>query len=219
MAKTIDNFNFLKHTMLPVKSDGDTYWRVMLIARRKPGENEDLPVGSKIYGYFTVECQHDLEDLEGMIKKAAEDNNARAYMDTNPKSWKKTAFNTLKRITQCVTDGVYKTCVTAAERAMDDSCIKDHKSYLIDFDFNDDPAMNRETELAIYEILISLGSWIKFIVPTQHGQHYIVQPFYVDLFRKLWEERCKTNELLQKNVPDILKRGLTILYHKPQDQK
>lgn len=212
MNKTlVDNFDIIGMSFLPDKVyDYDTFWSIRIIQRRK--ENPNLGKNSKLVRSYQVQSREELQNLKPHILKHCIDNNARAYINLNPKSWRQAAYQELKAIADIIAEERFgdlpkvldKTIDSGAKMKLSDSYMK---SWVIDVDTKDREEIDFVKDL-IQGIFQSEKSSIKAEIPTVNGVHIISSPFDCKRFSDDYRLLRPHNE-----TPEVKKDQPTLLFY------
>lgn len=205
----VDNFDLIADTFL-FKEDladglaGDVFYMLQIMTRTK-----DTGEKPKIIRTMFIESREYLLSHKDIIVKLCETFNARAYIATNPSSYKVCAIKAFKELADIVDNGNYKALLSLPETCagkysvpggsginkrwvvdLDDiKAMEDIQPY-IDFIMNE---YNEGRGKANGEILV---------VPTPNGTHLLVTPFDVREFKKRWPDIE-----IHKDNPTILYYG------------
>ena len=134
---------------------------------------------------------------------------ARAYINLTSRSFKRTAFHTLKKITDCILNDDFK-----AVRKAYDSCCGSYsigeKRWIVDIDeqeisplmiahieYECDPISKFESDFLGFGV--DFNSKILAKIPTKSGWHLITKPFNLQQFKQQY-----SNIEVQKNNPTLL---------------
>lgn len=162
--------------------DEDTFYKVDIIIRRK--DNSDISSNSKLIKTYCINSIEKLDMLfENEIKPICNTLNARAYFYLNRRSFEKTAFATLKHLTDYIVTHDYK----AAKHAYNHACGK--------------TSINNESKRWIFDVdvkcidiichvdnnIIKAGGKIYAHIPTKNGFHIITNAFNLQNFNHLIE--------------------------------
>ncbi len=198
-----DNFELL-YPHLHFTTD-DYFYFLQIIKRKK--EHPDMPKSVKVVHTFYIDSEQKLRDLEQEIKDLCTYHNARAYINLNRRSFRMSAYQMLKQITDCIISGEYKyirkSFNTVCGRFSAES--KDSKTWVVDVDVKDLNVLGK------IHLLIGncdpVGEKLIVTVPTKHGYHLITRPFNTNQF--------ETERWNFKNpfvLPEIHKDNPTVLY-------
>lgn len=199
----VDNFELIK-PLLKFDSEDDFYF-AQIIQRKKdnPGTSGTNNNARLIKAYY-IKSIDQLEKQSGEMILLANHYNARVGINLNRRSFERTAFHTLKKITDQIMNKDYK----SVRRAFNSVCgeySNGDKSWILDVDTKDTSFFNPLIEEL--KTLQPIGDE-KYIatIPTKNGYHIITRPFDLSKFSFLfggWHTIPR---------PDIHKNNPTILY-------
>lgn len=205
---TIDNFDLLADLLPLHSSDPDEFWIVRIIKRKKDDPN--LEKNSKSLKLYHVKDREELLAMKDKIVKYAEEHNARAYFNPNPKSWKKVTIQAMKELANIIEQEDYQRSWRVIDKVIDSGCnYGSDKTWVIDLD-DFTPKEIEDIIKLIRHIYRSYNTYsvldpILEKVPTIHGWHLLTRPFNVDDFKKCdWPEKL---------CPEIKKNNPTLLYY------
>lgn len=211
MREIVDNFELIGKTFLPKEIfNPDAFWDIRVIKRRK--ENPDLEKNSVLITSYQVQTRKELNDLKIHILKKCIDNNARAYINLNAKSYKKLAYQSLKAIADIIAEERYKDIKKVIDQTIGSgSNMKLQaswmKNWVVDVDSFDREFIDKVKEL-IESSMESEKRIVKYEIPTINGVHIITSPFnckkFSDDFRIFMPD---------VEVPEIKKDQPTLLFY------
>lgn len=198
--KIVDNFDTIKE-MLSFESSDDFYF-MQIIKRRK--DNPDMETGSLTIKSYYISSVEYLERKKEDIISSCNKHNARASINLNKKSFEKTAYTTLKLLSNALYNKQYDIVKSIYDKAASESnSDSKNKTWVIDLD------KEHVDNIVYYIHFIESSEPIKdkFFtkINTPNGIHLIAEPFNVSAFNKL----CENHKL---PIPDIHKNNPTILY-------
>lgn len=211
MRAIVDNFDLIGMVFLPgIVHNHDAFWNIKIIKRRK--ENPDLEKNSKMLKTYQVQSDSELQELKPHILKHCIDNNARAYIDLNPKSWKQLAYQELKAIADIISEERFNDIKKVFDKTIDSGVkMKLMNSYMkcwvIDVDTKDRKEIDFVKNL-IKGIFQDSRSTIKGEIPTVNGVHIITSPFDCKRFSDDYRLLRPNNE-----VPEVKKDQPTLLFY------
>ena len=200
----INNLELIK-PLLEFNSEDDYYF-LQIIKRKK--EHPELGSNNYVVGVYYISSLEYLENKYDEIKLLCTHHNARAYINLNVRSFKKSAFQMLKKITDQILNEDYKSIRKAyASVSGELSNAGSKKRWIVDVDNTDikflDPIISTIEYLEPLEFInLNTGetkSKILGLIPTKNGYHLITSPFNRQEFSK------KHSELdIHTNNPTIL---------------
>ena len=201
---TINNFDLLRDYLdFPTH---DIYYFLQIIKRRK--DNPEMEKDAIVIDNIYISNITHFDNIQEEIISICDLHNARAYLRLNKRSYKKTAFQTLKRVTDLVISENYKAVKNAYSSISGEFHGDDDKKWIIDLDGFDNTKLGDSLQThALYQKLKLLQKEanrepLMLVVPTKNGIHIITRPFNIKEFKESY-----------KNI-DIHKDNPTILYQK-----
>ncbi|AGO47566.1 hypothetical protein Phi17218_033 [Cellulophaga phage phi17:2_18] len=183
----VNNFELIRPLL---KWDNDDQFYFLQILQRKKDHTEGMKVSgannnSRLIKAYYVKSLDYLEFVEPEIIALCELFNARAGINLNRRSFRKTALKNLKLVTDNIInenyDKVYKTYSSAAGKFMHDN----NKKWIIDLDGEEenhfDFIFNMHTFLNNIE---PEGDKTLCRIPSKSGSHIICSPFNMEKFKK-----------------------------------
>jgi len=211
MRTIVDNFDFIGMMFLPsFVYNHDAFWNIKIIKRKK--ENPDLEKNSKMIKTYQVQSDPELQELKPHILKHCIDNNARAYIDLNPKSWKQLAYQELKAIADIISEERFNDIKKVFEKTIDSGAkmkLKESwmKNWIIDVDTKDREFIDKVKDL-IESCMESQKHIVKAEIQTINGVHIITSPFDCRKFSNEFEEIFPNIEM-----PEIKRDQPTLLFY------
>ena len=150
--------------------DDDTFYRVMIIKRRK--ENPEMEKGNKTLDYIYLYKEEDLEKCRDKIINHCMRENARAYIDLEPRSIKKVAMKSMVLMSQLIFNEEYKSAKNIYNKAFGNTPVK-KKYFMIDYDNNDKYTLEEVLEY----VKNHKNNIFVDVFPTLNGGHIITKPF------------------------------------------
>lgn len=174
--------------------DDDTFYRVMIIKRRK--ENPTMEKGNKTLDYIYLYEHGDFDKIKEKIINHCIRENARAYIDLEPRSIKKVAMKSMVLTSQLIFNEEYKSVKNIYNKAFGNTPTN-RKYFMIDYDNNDKYTLEEVIEyIKNYKDNILVD-----VFPTLNGCHIITKPF-------------DSREMKSKFVNvGVQKKALTVLYY------
>lgn len=175
----IDNFELIK-PLLDFPSE-DTFLFCQVLKRKK--ENPEIGSNSYVVKTYFIKSLEDLEFYREEMICLANFHNARVYINLNSRSFEKTAFNTLKKITDQIMNKDFKS-VRKAYNSVCGMHSEGDKKWIIDVD---EPNFDNLDKIKIALSNVQPHGNSKFIttIPTKNGYHVITKPFNVEQFNGL----------------------------------
>jgi len=189
----INNFEQIKN-LLHFENE-DIFYHLQILKRKK--ENPEIGRNAYLIKTYYITSIEYLDKVKDEIINLCDFNNSRAYINLNPRSFEKTAFNTLKKISDIIMNKDYKSVRKAYDSVCGDIGIGKDKKWIIDIDDSNEvsPLM-----LAFIEHKCNPpGDKYITSIPTKNGIHIITKPFDKSTFSKEYP-----NIDIQTNNPTIL---------------
>lgn len=191
----INNIEIIK-SLLQFQSEDDFY-HLQIIKRKK--EHPELGSNSYIVKTYYIRSIDYLDKKFPEIQTLCNFHNARAYINLNVRSFERTAFQTLKKVTDQIMNKDYKSVRKAYESVCGEFATGRDKRWIIDVD----ELYNEEFVSELSEFLNGIApvgeDKIIAKIPTKNGYHLITKPFNVKDFMEKYYELD-----LHRNNPSIL---------------
>jgi hypothetical protein len=187
----VDNFKQLSK-LLTFDGEDDFYY-VQVLKRKK--ENKELGSNSHIVKTYYIKSAEELfRDMPEMIC-LADFHNARVCINLNKRSFEKTCYHTLKKITDQILNKSFK----EARKAYNSVCglySEGDKTWVVDIDGT---GRDYNEMLLLIDSLQPEGGKLVTIVQTKNGLHLITKPFNLQDFRAVYPDID-----VHKNNPTVL---------------
>lgn len=174
--------------------DQDCYYFCQIIKRGKDlGETDRA---TRIVKDYFISSPEKLLEKQDEIVGLCEYFGARAYLNPNVKSFKRTYSFIQKRMADIFDNQDYKSLISMLPSAAGNVSTRDNsfdKVWIVDYD-NDDTYDLAAIKMYLYENKINY-----FILPTKNGLHFLTKPFRLDL--------CPFSGKIQKHNPTLLYYG------------
>lgn len=188
----VDNFNLIKK-LLKFESEDDFYF-VQILQRKKdnPGVIKGTNNNNRLIKAYYIKSVEQLEKYKEEMIALANIFNARVGINLNKRSFYKTAFNTLKKISEQLHNRNFHNVATAYNTACGVASTDD-RIWILDIDSKEiSPIMmsfiNLECEPIEKHTLFGSPSKILAVLPTKVGYHLITKPFDTREFVKRYPE-------------------------------
>lgn len=191
----VNNFEQIKQ-LLHFDSEDDFYF-CQIIKRKK--ENPDVGSNSHVVKTYYIKSVEDLEKDKGEMICLAEYHNARVCINLNKRSFERTCFHTLKKITDQILNKEYSQ-VRKAYNSVCGMYANGDKTWIIDID-----KTGRKANELLNDIEYCIdrykpdGRKLITIIPTKNGIHMITKPFNLQDFKQDYPDID-----VHKNNPTIL---------------
>lgn len=187
-------------------SNDDIFYFLTILKRKK--EHKELGSNSVVIKTYYISSLEYLDLKWDEITTLCKLHQARAYINLTSRSFKRTAFHTLKKITDCILNDDFK-----AVRKAYDSCCGSYsigeKRWIVDIDekeisplilahieYGCDPISKFESDFLGFGV--DFNSKIITKIPTKNGWHLITKPFN----RKQFSDKYPEIDI-QTNNPTI----------------
>ena len=189
---TVDNFEKVKD-LLSFGSEDEFYF-VQIIKRKK--ENHELGSNSHIVKFYYIKRVEDLDKEKEEMIMLATYHNARVCINLNKRSFERTAFHTLKKITDQILNRDYKSARKAYNSVCGMHAGEIDKTWLVDID---EKGRQANEVLKAIDNIQPIGNKLIAILPTKNGVHLITRPFNLQDFKTAYP-----NIEVHKNNPTIV---------------
>lgn len=190
--KMVDNFEQIKG-LLEFGSEDEFYF-VQIIKRKK--ENAEMGSNSHIVKFYYLKSAADLDkDKEEMIL-LAKYHNARVCINLNKRSFERTAFHTLKKLTDQILNKDFKNARKAYNSVCGMHAGEIDKTWIVDID---EKGRYANDVLKGIETIAPIGDKLIAIIETKNGVHLITKPFNLQTFKEWYP-----NIEVHKNNPTII---------------
>lgn len=174
--KNVNNLTAIKG-LLKFDSSDDFYF-LQIIKRKK--DNPEIGSNSIVVKtYYLISIEH-LEKLMPEIVSICDYHNARACINLNVRSFEKTAFHTLKKISDIIMNKDYKSVISAYDSVCGEFGAGKNKSWIIDIDTTDEEFIEKVKNNI--NGCPPLGIKIISKIPSKSGCHLISLPFDIRQF-------------------------------------
>jgi hypothetical protein len=188
----VDNFEQIKSLLK--FDDEDSFYLVQIIKRKK--ENKELGSNSHIVKFYYIKSAEDLDkDKEEMVL-LANFHNARVCINLNKRSFEKTAFHTLKKITDQILNKDFKNVRKAYNSVCGMHAGELDKTWIVDID---EKGRYANKVLKDLDEIQPMGNKLIAIIETKNGVHLITRPFNIQKFKEWFP-----NIDVHKNNPTII---------------
>lgn len=193
----LDNFKRIE-SHLTFESNDEFYF-LQILKRRK--ENPDMPSNNRLIKTYYITSLDYLDKKRNEIIEICNVENARAYINLNPRSFESAAFQMLKEVTNRIISKDYKSIRNAYDSVAGSLGATRDKKWVIDIDepvwsplmlahinYHCEPICDDVNDTKIYDI-----------IPTKNGFHIITKPFNLKKFKEKYPDID-----IHKNNPTIL---------------
>jgi hypothetical protein len=160
----------------------DDFYHLQILKRKK--EHPELGSNSYVVKTYYVSSLEYLHRKFPEIQHLCEFHNARAYINLNVRSFERTAFHTLKKITDQIMNRDFKSARKAYESVCGEFGTGREKRWIIDID---DVSTGDEFWLEMCDFLATIepaGSKFLGKLPTKNGYHIITTPYNMEKFKQ-----------------------------------
>lgn len=200
-----DNFNLIR-PLLDFSND-DEFYHIMILRRKK--DNPKAKHAKLIKDIYVDNLEY-LNRKEEHIKELCEFMNARAYINFNKRSYRKTALKQLSVLADYIGSGQHKAVLNINRKAVAKATVQDPRYWLIDID-GPEQMMDRFKVIKQVEKLhksmedsTDYNPHMLTTLSTKNGMHLITTPFNLKEFDDLCEQEGIETPEVKKNNPTIL---------------
>lgn len=226
MMKAINNLGILLDSkIIDFDNFNDDWFYQIFILKRKKDDSELNKNSSLIKSYRVSNLEYLNRKLEEEIIPLCDFFKARAMINLNVKSYRKVAFESLKKLAEEISQEHYKAgldkLITSAG-SMSGMVENKSKKWIIDLDSKDEKykqeiirIINSKDMLRGYND--GDNDRIIGIIPSKSGYHLVSNPFDINQFLEI----LKIESIYEDNhltIPEIKKEGLTNLYIPDYDE-
>jgi hypothetical protein len=188
----VDNFEQIRG-LLSFDSE-DVFYFCQVLKRKK--ENADLGSNSHVVKTYFIKSVDDLDrDMPEMILLAVH-HNARVCINLNKRSFERTCYHTLKKLTDQILNKDFKSARKAYNSVCGMYAADEDKTWIVDID-----VIGRFANevLRFIDNTQPIGNKLIAIIPTKAGVHLITKPFNLQDFKAQYPEID-----VHKNNPTVL---------------
>lgn len=162
----------------------DQFYFLQILKRKK--EHPELGSNSYVVKTYFISSLEQLDFFWDEIICLCNFHQARACINLNKRSFEKTAFHTLKKVTDQIMNKDFKSVKKAYNSVCGLNSVETNKKWIVDIDEKDEDAY----KIAIRYIQncrpdSKIPVTIYAILPTKNGWHIISSPFRLDVFKKI----------------------------------
>jgi hypothetical protein len=182
----INNLNQIKSLL---KFDSKDYFYHLQVLKRKK-EHPELGSNSYVVKTYYIKSIEHLEKLFPEIQSICDFHNARAYINLNRRSFERLAYQSLKKITDCILNKDFK----SVRKAYESVCGRfsnesgESKRWIIDFDTKLTPENIAGISMILHGNIDPIGEKVIDVIETKNGFHFITKPFNVTQFIKFYPD-------------------------------
>lgn len=197
MEKAIDNFELIKPLLEFGQSEGDEYYVIFILKRRK--DNPDMSSSLKIIKDYYITSLEYLESKKEEIIKLCKVFNARAVINLNRKSYRDTAFVMLEKLASALSEEKYQGVRNLYRKSSGNTKIAGDKRWVVDIDEKLSEERIKQFCTFIHRLRPE-GKKEIALLPSKNGWHLVTTPF--DL--KVFNEQDVFNFEIKKDNPTNL---------------
>lgn len=194
----IDNFRLIE-PLLEFKSEDDFYFGQIIQRKKDNPSTSGTNNSARLIKAYYIKSIEQLEKQKEEMILLAEHYNARVCLNLNKRSFERTAFHTLKKMSDQIMNKDFK----SVRRAYNSACgeySNGDKRWLIDIDNTKEisPLMLATIDYECEPISnvkfdevglpVDLDSKLLAIIPTKSGVHLITKPFNMEKFKKKYPD-------------------------------
>jgi hypothetical protein len=167
---TVNNFDKIRDF---ISFEENTFYFLQIIKRRK--ENPEMQTGQQVLKSYYINSVEYLDRKREDIIKLCEDNNARAYINLNKRSYEKVAIQMIKYLADAVYNKQHENCKNAFEKIAGRNNADADKKWILDVDTKDQKLITEIT--AFIQTQRPEGDKVHIILETKAGFHILCSPF------------------------------------------
>lgn len=183
----IDNFNqlveFISNRSFdktdPTKRNIDYFYFIQILRRRK--ENPEMSSNNELIKSFYIDGVEELLRIKPKIIRLCEENNARAYIRLNRRSYRVIALRTLEQIAASIATENYNVKRTY-ESVVGQCHSEPDKTWVVDIDGETHSIDIENTISQLLQEALHEPTWME--VKTKNGIHLITKPFNLAKFKE-----------------------------------
>lgn len=184
LNSTMNNFIQIRRNL---NFEDDKFYMIQILTRKKDNPYQNRHV--KIIKDFYIDSIESYNLAKPKIIQLCEDNNARAYINLNRRSYNKVAFEMAKQLLDLIQTNqasVAKNLFTKVAGKFHGES-RETKSWVVDIDTKQESVLNKivVTIVELHKETKKDYSRIFDIIPTPNGYHIIASPFNVQEFTKI----------------------------------
>lgn len=185
-----DNYQLIRK-MLEWRTEDDFYF-LQIIQRKKDHKDGTKVNGSNnnsrlIKAYYVKSLEH-FDFIQNEVKLLCELFNARAGINLNRRSWRKTQLQTMRKILEQQINEEYQQTHRAFNTVCGMHSNEGDKKWILDIDGEvNDRHLNSIILFAERECMPEGDKFIN-VVPSKNGKHIIMKPFDIKKFREEFPE-------------------------------
>ena len=183
----VNNFEQIKE-LLKFRSDDDFYF-IQILQRKKDhpqGKINGTNNNSRLIKAYYIKSLEHLEFVEPEIIQMCNIFQARAGINLNRRSFKRTQLEHISKLVLQLRDGTHNKAHKAYNSVVGLHNNENDKKWILDFDF---PLAGDEEDIEKYiDELQPIGKKILAKIPSKNGYHLITTPFQLNLFKERYSE-------------------------------
>lgn len=198
----VDNFEKIIN-LLDFRCEDDFYF-LQIIQRKKDhkpkkvtGTNNNSRV---VKSYYVRNIEH-LKFIENEVKELSDLFNARASINLNRRSWKKTQLQTMKLILDHKLNNTFDKTHTAFDSACGKHSNEPNKKWILDIDGNYEMRNINQMIRFIEEECRPIGFKFIALLPSKNGIHVIMNPFDKSKFFEKYGVEIKKDNPTNLYIP------------------
>ena len=197
----IDNFEQIAE-LLEFRTDDD-YYHLQILKRKK--ENPEMSSNNIVITTHVIKSKKQLLGMKDDLVAICEGTRARAYINLNTKSFKRSTLEMLKEIATNVACEQYQSHRLFNRVSGKTNSPTNDKKWILDIDDHEWLDRNMDDLETIVDNLQPLGKKVIDVINTKNGKHVICKPFNLCA----WEKEIESKDAdwhfdIQKNNPTIL---------------
>jgi hypothetical protein len=201
----IDNFDQI-NSYLTFNSDDD-YYHLQILKRKK--ENPEMKSNNILMCTYYIKSNEQLMKMKNDIVAICKATNARAYLNLNTKSFKRSSLDMLQQLAVNIASDQYRSHKLFNRASGRVNSPTNNKTWILDIDDHDWLDNNMQNLERILNICEPINvNKIIGIVKTKNGKHVITKPFNQHTWGRATADLAAEDDGwgfdIQKNNPTIL---------------
>ena len=185
----IDNFEQIR-SMLEFRSSDDFYFLQILQRKKDVKPDSERKVAgsnnnSRLIKYYTVYSLEHFDKIKKEVKELCDLFHARAGINLNRRSYKKTSLHLLKKVTDQILNKDYQHSIKAYSSVCGTYSNESNKKWILDID---EPINRSHNEMILFAERECEPDGNKFVavIPSKSGSHIIMNPFNLIKFKQAY---------------------------------
>lgn len=195
MIPAIDNFKVIQGVIDEEPKTSDKFYFVQIIMRKGMNMNFNSSNRTRTIKSYYIPSTANLENYKKEIQFLCDATGARAYINLNARSFKRSALKSTMLTAQALDYGHEALIHTTYNKALMDTPIVGKKFWIMDFDFKDYESENAyHLDMVKFLIIYPQGMMCN-IIRSKAGHHILIDPFRRDTLLTEMQEKGLKAEL------------------------